>query len=125
MRFTPLDAPFGARLHLETDASLDDGERESLRTALAKHGLLVVRDGPLDDARQIGSVEGAASRIKAPWLLVHGTTDDIVPLQDSLDIRAAATTPPELVELPGVDHCFVDHESEMTNAVVPWLASQF
>lgn len=57
MRFTPLDAPFGARLHLETDASLDDGERESLRTALAKHGLLVVRDGPLDDARQIELLE--------------------------------------------------------------------
>jgi taurine dioxygenase len=53
MRTTSLDAPFGARLHLETDAPLDAAERETFRKAFAEHGLLVIREGPLDDARQI------------------------------------------------------------------------
>ena len=56
MRTTPLDAPFGARLHLETEAPLDAAEREAFRKAFAEHGLLVIRDGPLDDARQIEPV---------------------------------------------------------------------
>jgi len=53
MRCTPLDAPFGARLHLETDAPLDEAERAALRRHFVEHGLLLVREGPLDDARQI------------------------------------------------------------------------
>jgi taurine dioxygenase len=53
MRCTPLDAPFGARLHLESDAPLDDEGGAALRAHFAEHGLLVLREGPLDDARQI------------------------------------------------------------------------
>ena len=57
MRCSPLDAPFGAQLHLETDAPLDGEDVAFLRAALAEHGLLVVRDGALDDARQIELME--------------------------------------------------------------------
>ena len=53
MRCTPLDAPFGALLHLESEASLEEEEQVYLRRAFAEHGLLVVRTGPLTDARQI------------------------------------------------------------------------
>lgn len=57
MRCSPLDAPFGAQLHFETDAPLDGEDVAFLRAALAEHGLLVVRDGALDDARQIELME--------------------------------------------------------------------
>ena len=57
MRCSPLDAPFGAQLHLETDAPLDREDVAFLRAALAEHGLLVVREGALDDARQIELME--------------------------------------------------------------------
>ena len=53
MRTTRLDAPFGVRLHLETDAPLGAAERETFRKAFGEHGLLVIREGELDDARQI------------------------------------------------------------------------
>ncbi len=53
MKCTPLDGPFGARLELESQQPLGPEERESLRDAFAHYGLLVVRDGPLSDARQI------------------------------------------------------------------------
>ena len=53
MHVTPLDAPFGAQLHLETDDALGPEEVDVLRRAFAEHGLLLVREGPIDDARQI------------------------------------------------------------------------
>jgi len=53
MKTTPLDAPFGARLHLETDAPLDAAGREAFRRAFAEHGLLVIQAGKLLDTRQV------------------------------------------------------------------------
>ena len=56
MHCTRLDAPFGARLHLDSHAPiapLTRGQRAELRHYFAEHGLLVVRQGPLSDACQI------------------------------------------------------------------------
>lgn len=62
MHCSPLDAPFGARLHLgnrenrdnrDQDMLLTEEDRETLRRAFAEHGFLLVREGPLSDARQI------------------------------------------------------------------------
>lgn len=75
-----------------------------------------------EDARRIGSVLPQAARIAIPWLLVHGDADDLVPLQDSLDARAAAGGRPELVTLPGVDHRFTGAIEAMVEAAVPWFA---
>ncbi|HEX7086734.1 MAG TPA: alpha/beta fold hydrolase [Vicinamibacterales bacterium] len=74
-----------------------------------------------EDARRLGSVLPQAARIGIPWLLVHGDADDLVPLQDSLDARAAAGGRPELVTLPGVDHRFTGAIDAMVEAVVPWI----
>lgn len=74
-----------------------------------------------DDARRIGSVLPQAARVPVPWLLVHGDADDLVPLQDSLDARAAAGGRPDLVVLPGVDHRFTGAIPAMVDAVVPWI----
>jgi len=63
MRVTPLDAPFGAQLHLESDDPLDAEEIRTLRRAFVRHGLLVVREGPIEDARQI-ELLGALGRIE-------------------------------------------------------------
>lgn len=53
MRTEPLDAPFGARLSLESDRPLDADARAELRRLFAAHGLLVVREGPISAERQI------------------------------------------------------------------------
>ena len=52
-----------------------------------------------------------ASGIQVPWLLLHGTEDDVVPLQDSLDIHAAAGDRAQLVQLPGANHVFADEHT--------------
>ncbi len=74
-----------------------------------------------DDAERLGSLTAQAAAVRVPWLLVHGDADELVPLQDSLDARAAAGGQPDLVVLPGVDHRFTDAIPAMTSDVVTWL----
>lgn len=76
------------------------------------------------DARRLGSLHAQAAAVRVPWLLVHGDADELVPLQDSLDARAAAEGRPELVVLPGVDHRFTGAIPDMSRAVVDFLTQQ-
>jgi dipeptidyl aminopeptidase/acylaminoacyl peptidase len=76
------------------------------------------------DATRIGSLTSHASSIRAPWLLVHGDADELVPCQHALDAVAAAGGRAELVMLRGVDHRFTGAVPQMIEAVVPWLAAR-
>jgi pimeloyl-ACP methyl ester carboxylesterase len=78
----------------------------------------------LDDARQIGDVLDAARRVQAPWLLVHGTDDELVPFADSEDLLRAAGPQTSLHPLPGADHVFEGQVDALCEAVVPWLVQQ-
>ena len=78
-----------------------------------------------EDARRIGSLTDVARGLHIPWLLVHGTADELVPLQDSVDARAAAGGRPELVTLAGADHRFTGAHPALIQAVVPWMVRQF
>ena len=79
--------------------------------------------GFLDDAKRIGSVLGTGSTLRQPFLLVHGTADELVPCEDSRELHAASGTS-DLVELEGVDHRFTDHIEEMVEAVVSWILAR-
>ena len=57
----------------------------------------------LDDARAIGDTLSAAREVTVPWLLVHGTVDELVPLSDSEEV-VAVNPGAELVTLPGAEH---------------------
>ena len=80
----------------------------------------------VDDMNQIGSVLDLGGQIKVPWLLVHGTVDDVVPIAESREIFAQAQDPKELVEIENCDHVFdaeTDPESLpiMVRKVTEWL----
>ncbi len=77
-----------------------------------------------EDARRIGSLTDVARGIRIPWLLVHGTGDELVPLQDSVDARAAAGGRPELMTIEGADHRFTGAHPALLQAVVPWIGRQ-
>ncbi len=77
----------------------------------------------MDDMRKIDSVIGLAPKIKVPWLLVHGTDDDVVPITDSREIFAKANQPKELVEIPNCNHVFAAAAmSVMIERVKAWIA---
>jgi pimeloyl-ACP methyl ester carboxylesterase len=76
----------------------------------------------MDDMAAIDSVIAEAPKIRVPWLLVHGTEDDVVPIQESREIFAKANQPKELIELKGANHVFAgDHTAPMVSNVVNWL----
>ena len=77
----------------------------------------------MDDLTRIGDLLAVAPRIQIPWLLLHGTADDVVPIQDSRDILArAGKTTTQFVELPGADHVFSGEATiEAVKGVVDWL----
>ena len=79
-----------------------------------------------DDMAQIDSVVDRGSRITVPWLLVHGTDDDVVPIAESRQIFENANEPKELIELEGADHVFSDESTSlMVTTVVHWIREQF
>ena len=74
------------------------------------------------DLESIGSLVGTAPEVRVPWLLVHGTEDDVVPVQHSRDAHAAAAGRSQLVELPGAGHSFTgESRARMVAVVAPWL----
>lgn len=76
----------------------------------------------VDDLNAIGDVLDRAPQITVPWLLVHGSDDDVVPIQGSRDIMAKAGGPTEFVEITGSNHVFADDAQRlMIDAVLAWL----
>ena len=80
----------------------------------------------MDDMTQIDSVVDRGSRITVPWLILHGTEDDVVPIGESREIFENANEPKELIELEGADHVFSDEStSVMVTKVLNWVEIQF
>lgn len=80
----------------------------------------------MDDMAKIGTVVEHGANIHVPWLLVHGSEDDVVPMQDSYDIFARANQPKQLIELKGSNHVFAgEHAGIMAGLVVNWIQQQF
>lgn len=80
----------------------------------------------MDDLTKLGSLTELGKKIQIPWLLVHGTEDDVVPLQDSKDIAAQAGKNAQLVEVAGANHVFAgDHLQPMVERVVNWIKAQW
>jgi pimeloyl-ACP methyl ester carboxylesterase len=76
----------------------------------------------MEDMAQIGTVLNEASKIKVPWLLIHGTEDDVVPIQESREIFQRASQPKHFVELKGANHVFAgEHTAPMVEEVVKWV----
>ena len=79
----------------------------------------------MDDLTQINTVVDCASKISVPWLLVHGTEDDVVLIEDSQKIYAQANEPKELLTIEDANHVFSDDSlSPMVEKVVDWIRDQ-
>ncbi|MEZ5978151.1 MAG: alpha/beta hydrolase [Planctomycetota bacterium] len=76
----------------------------------------------LDDMAAVGSVEELGASVEVPWLLVHGTADTVVPIEESERIARRASGEVELVRLEGVDHVFSgDAARTVARVVADWL----
>ncbi len=80
----------------------------------------------VNDLKRIGDTLESAANVTQPWLLIHGTGDEVVPLKDSHDAYAAAKCRKELLEIPGAGHTF-DEASfpPIIEAIDAWLEKSF
>ena len=64
----------------------------------------------LDEAERLRrstlDVPAAAARVRAPWLVVHGTADETVPVDDAHRLHSASGGRAELLLIPGANHTF-------------------
>lgn len=79
-----------------------------------------------DLCQTIGNVEPQVKQISIPWLLVHGTADDIVLPKDSETVVQLRGDDVQLLVIDGADHSFNEpaHKSQMTRSVADWLAAR-
>ena len=81
----------------------------------------------VDDMNHIGTVIGLAASVPVPWLLVHGTADDVVPIGESQEIMEHANADStELFVIEGCDHVFDPEDCAealpaMVTKVSDWL----
>jgi pimeloyl-ACP methyl ester carboxylesterase len=80
----------------------------------------------VNDLNEISSILPDAATVACPWLLIHGTEDDVVPVEDSRRAFEAACCDKKLIEIPGAGHSF---DSETYALVVDgidlWLKKSF
>ena len=72
------------------------------------------------------SLENKVSTITAPWLLLHGTADDVVLPKDSETVRSIKGDSVTIVTVEEADHSFNEpaHKAVLTNNIVAWLSAQ-
>lgn len=77
----------------------------------------------MDDLGSIGDVLSAVARIDRPFLMIHGTADDVVPCSDSEEAFAVAGEPKRLVRVDGAGHMFGDDSyGQVIAALDEWFA---
>jgi len=78
----------------------------------------------MDDLVAIDTLLEKGELIKVPWLLVHGTADDVVLIDDTHEIYEKAGEQKSKLIIDGADHVFSDpeHMKKMVDGVLEWLS---
>lgn len=79
-----------------------------------------------DLCQTIGSVAPLAESITIPWLLVHGTADDVVLPKDSEQIKSIQGDAVTLLPVPEAGHSFdgATGKAELTQGIADWLLAR-
>ncbi len=77
----------------------------------------------MDDLRGIDTLIKKGSEVAVPWLLVHGTEDDVVLIEDTHGIFEEAAGNKQKLIIDGADHVFSnpEHMRDMVEGVTAWV----
>lgn len=73
-------------------------------------------------AGRLGPLDFISAISPRPVLIVHGGADEWVPPAAGRQLYACAASPRKHAEIPGANHAFTWHRSELRELVVEWLA---
>ncbi len=76
-----------------------------------------------DLSQTIKTILPQAEKINIPWLLLHGTADDVVLPKDTEQIKSLKETKVETHYINQADHSFnnPEHKKQMTEVLTTWL----
>ncbi|MGD7652427.1 MAG: alpha/beta hydrolase [Verrucomicrobiales bacterium] len=79
-----------------------------------------------DLCETVGSVAPRVAAVQCPWLLVHGTADDVVRPGDTETVRSLRGDAVDVCVVDGADHSFNEprHRALVLASVVEWLSGQ-
>lgn len=75
----------------------------------------------MDDLSSIEHTTNAISGVRTPWLLLHGTEDDVVFPADSEDLHSALKGVREIHHIDGAGHSFEGYEDQICPLIANWL----
>ena len=77
----------------------------------------------IDDLTCVGSTMDAVRGLRTPWLLIHGSEDDVIPPVESEDLLNVLRGPRRFVEMKGAGHLFENHYNEVIEETRSWLVA--
>jgi len=107
----------GLRLYLG-GFSFGAGVALTIAAEVRPYGLVTV-------APPVDRLPGSFVAPGCPWLLVHGTADDVVPVAATEEWLATLAAPPRFVRLEGVGHFFHGQLRVLEDAVSSFFAADF
>jgi len=115
-------AACGAPAHLGAGLRLDRDQVESEFTRF-----LATTPGEFtaqlaEVAERMGALEAVAAVSPRPLLVVHGTEDWWVPVEQARELRARAGPRCRYVEVDGANHSFSWHRTELRGLIADWLS---
>lgn len=114
----------GGMVHTGDFASRKFGELQAGHDCMWEKPECPLSQEFLDDMASIESVHALGALIMVPWLLVHGASDTVVPLEESEAMLEVAGGEVEMVAMDGVDHVFSgDAGPAMARIVTDWVRS--
>ena len=78
----------------------------------------------VDDMNLIEHTFEAAISVEVPWLLFHGTADDVVLPKDTEHVFRKISSKKKQVMVEGEGHMFADHYSFLVDEIDQWLNSE-
>jgi len=76
-----------------------------------------------DLCETVGNVKPQVEAVSVPWLLLHGTADDVVLIKDTETVQQLRGSDVSVKVIKGADHSFSspEHKAEMVKTVTEWL----
>jgi uncharacterized protein len=97
------------------------GPAEELVTIKSEEGQLALTRRFFQDLSKHDLASCAASILPRSLLIVHGSADQSVPVEDAEILYQAAGEPKKLIIIEGADHRFSGHTNQVWQAFFSWL----
>ena len=97
------------------------GPPDQLSAIHGDEGTIYLKNKFFYDLKQYNLLKAAASLDLRGLLIIHGSADESVPVEDARLLYEAAPEPKQLALIDGADHRFSDHIDQVWDSFFAWL----